>query len=78
MDIKIINSYEASKNDVRPDKEQVNVKECMVTSSYAVVNPVAMVIESVHALVADEAVSGIFWSEDLAFWTNITWIEILV
>ena len=50
----------------------------MITSADAVVEPVAMVVKPVHALITNEAVSRLLWTEYLALWADVTLIEVLV
>jgi len=55
LDIEIINSNEACKEDVRPDANKVNIEERVVSCTHTVVHPMAMVVKSVNAFVTDEA-----------------------
>lgn len=55
LDVEIINANEACKEDVRPDANKVNIEKRVVSSPDTVVHPMAMVVKSVNAFVADEA-----------------------
>lgn len=50
----------------------------MVAKSNTIVEPVAMVVKSVDAFVADEAVPRLLWPEDLASWADEGWVKVLV
>jgi hypothetical protein len=63
---------------VSPHGQQKHVENGMVSNSDAGVDPLAMVIKSIDALVADIAVSWILRSQNLTCWANVARVEILV
>ena len=48
----------------------------MIFDSDAVVNPWAVVVESLNALVADGTVSASGRSDDFALWAEVSWVDI--
>lgn len=59
-----------------PNGEEEDHESVVVLDSYTIVNPWTVMVESLHALVANGAVAGTGGSNDLALWAKISRIDV--
>ena len=69
---------ELNRGDVKPRTDQVEQENAVIVDSDAVVNPQAVMVEAIDALIADVAVEALFWPQDLARRTNISLVKVLI
>lgn len=72
------NANKVNKKQVRPNGGEEHEEHVVVANTHTVVQPLAVVIKSVNAFVADVAVSRLHGSQDLTCWTDVAWVEELV
>lgn len=76
--VNIFEADEECEDQETPHSDDEEHEDVMVAVTNAVVNPWAVMIKSIDALVAVVAMIGIFGSNNFTFWANVSWLEVLV
>jgi hypothetical protein len=72
-----VNNYSQMENDLEPYGKEEHQKCIMISNANTVIDPGAVVVKSLYALVANGAMSGSGRSNDLTFRAEVCWINVL-
>jgi hypothetical protein len=72
-----VNNYSQMENDLEPYGKEEHQKCIMISNANTVVDPGAVVVKSLYALIANGAMSGSGRSNDLTFRAEVCWINVL-